>query len=244
MMPSFTEEEFHKKLYGVFEKCRLPSPDTEQAKKLYLLAHELCEYGKNVNLTAITDVDGIILKHIADSVSMAHVVQEGARLLDVGAGGGFPSLPVAIMRRDVRVISLDSTAKKLAFIDHMASVADIKNISTLHTRAEEAANGSLRESFDTVCARAVASMPQLCELCLPFVKKGGIFCAMRSASEDIDCCEKAVKTLGGEISQIDSFTLTDGEETIFRKLVIIEKTSHTPREYPRKFSNIKAKPII
>lgn len=243
-MPICTEEEFYKKLNGVFELCSLPLPTVEQSEKLYRLSQELCEYGKNVNLTAITDVDGIILKHIADCASMADIPQKNARVLDVGAGGGFPSLPIAILRQDVRVISLDSTAKKLVFIDRMAEIAELNNISTLHARAEEAANGPLRESFDCVCARAVASMPMLCELCLPFVKKGGIFCAMKSANEDIKECNKAVTTLGGKIAQVKEFSLTDGEQTVSRALIIIEKASHTPNTYPRKFSNIKAKPII
>lgn len=243
-MPICTKEEFYKKLNGVFELCSLPLPTVEQSEKLYCLSQELCEYGKNVNLTAITDIDGIILKHIADCASMADIPQKNARVLDVGAGGGFPSLPIAILRQDVRVISLDSTSKKLVFIDRMANIAKLNNISTLHARAEEASNGPLRESFDFVCARAVASMPMLCELCLPFVKKGGIFCAMRSANEDVSECNRAVTTLGGKISQVKEFSLTDGDQTVSRTLIIIEKVSHTPDTYPRKFSNIKAKPIV
>lgn len=237
--------EFKEKLVGVFTSSSLPIPEEEKIQELFVLAETLEEYGKNVNLTAITDTDGIILKHIADCAYICPLPKEGARVLDVGAGGGFPSLPLAILRKDVRVISLDSTAKKLSFISHVAEKLSLNNISTLHARAEEAANGVLRESFDFVCARAVASLPVLAELCLPFVKQGGIFCAMKAdAEQELEGCKKAFSTLGGTLSDVYETKLTDGVETLSRALITVEKVSKTPKQYPRKFNNIKAKPLI
>ncbi len=243
-MSFFNKDSFFEKISDVFEKCGLQPLSEAQKENFYSLAVSLCEFNAHTNLTAITDEDGIILKHIADSAVIAPLAEQGARVLDVGAGGGFPSLPLAVLREDVRIVSLDSTAKKLAFISSFAQSAGLKNVSVLHARAEEAANSHQRESFDFVCARAVASLPVLCELCLPFVKKGGVFCAMKSAQETPDMCEKAVKTLGGTVKKTLQFTLTNGSESIERTLIVIEKTAHTPAQYPRKYSSIKAKPII
>ena len=237
--------EFKEKLTAVFTASDLAVPSEEKIQKLFTLAESLEEYGKNVNLTAITDTDGIILKHIADCAFICSLPKQGARILDVGAGGGFPSLPLAILRDDVRVISLDATAKKLTFISYVSDKLGLKNISTMHNRAEEAANGPLRESFDFVCARAVASLPVLSELCLPFVKQGGVFCAMKSdAEQELKECKRTFSTLGGELSEIYETKLTNGDETLSRVLITVEKTAKTPKQYPRKFSNIKAKPLV
>lgn len=244
-MANTTYPEFKEKLTNVFTLCGIDVPNDEKIQKLYGLAELLTEYGKNVNLTAITDTDGIILKHFADCALLCTAVPAGARVLDVGAGGGFPSLPLAILRDDVRVISLDSTAKKLTFIDLAGERLGLLNISTLHARAEEAANGVLRQSLDFVCARAVASLPVLSELCLPFVRKGGIFCAMKADSrEELEMCKNTFAKLGGELDGVFEKTLSDGNETIFRTLITVKKTADTPKQYPRKFSNIKAKPLV
>ena len=244
-MANTTYSEFKEKLTNVFTLCGIDVPTDEKINKLYELAELLTDYGKNVNLTAITDTDGIILKHFADCAVLCDAVPEGARVIDVGAGGGFPSLPLAILRDDVRVISLDSTAKKLTFINMAAEKLALPNISTLHGRAEEIANGDLRESFDFVCARAVASLPVLAELCLPFVKKGGLFCAMKADSaQELEACKNTFAKLGGELEGVREITLTDGTETLHRTLITVRKTSATPKQYPRKYSNIKAKPLI
>lgn len=237
--------QFKEKLINVFTLSGIDIPSEEKTEKLFALSENLTEYGKNVNLTAITDTDGIILKHLADCALLCPFVPEGARVIDVGAGGGFPSLPLAILRDDVRVISLDSTAKKLTFIDLMAKTLALPNISTLHGRAEEIANSELRESFDFACARAVASLPVLSELCLPFVKKGGLFCAMKADSRDeLQMCKNTFTRLGGTLDGVSEKTLTDGKEELFRTIIRVRKASETPKTYPRKFSNIKAKPLI
>ena len=244
-MANTTYSEFKEKLTNVFTLCGIDVPTDEKINKLYELAELLTDYGKNVNLTAITDTDGIILKHFADCAVLCDAVPEGARVIDVGAGGGFPSLPLAILRDDVRVISLDSTAKKLSFIDLAAQRLSLANISTMHARAEEAANGVLRGTLDFVCARAVAALPVLSELCLPFVKKGGVFCAMKADSgQELEMCKNTFAKLGGELEGVREITLTDGTETLHRTLITVRKTGATPKQYPRKYSNIKAKPLI
>lgn len=241
-----TKDIFFEKTDGVFEKCGLAPLTPAQKDKFYSLATELVRFNAHTNLTAITDCDGIILKHFADSAAAAPVIKENARVLDVGAGGGFPSLPLAILREDIRIVSLDSTAKKLSFISSFAEKEGLMHISALHARAEDAAHTPQhRETFDFVCARAVASLPVLCELCLPFVKKGGIFCAMKSPMRDeTEEISKALSCLGGTLKEVKSFILTDGNESIERTLVIIEKTAHTPIQYPRQYATIKARPLI
>lgn len=239
-----TYPEFKEKLTHVFSLSGIELPSEENTEKLFTLASCLQEYGKNVNLTAITDTDGIILKHFADCALLCPFVPTGAKVIDVGAGGGFPSLPLAVLRGDVRVISLDSTAKKLTFIEFAAAELGIKNISTMHARAEEAACGILRESFDLACARAVASLPILAELCLPFVKQGGIFCAMKAdCREELALCKSTFSRLGASLDGVHEKTVTDGVETLSRTLITVLKTDKTPKQYPRKYSNIKAKPL-
>ena len=208
------------------------------------LAHLLVEQNKTMNLTAITDPDGIAVKHFADSVSAlsAYDFPKGARVLDVGTGAGFPSIPLLIARPDLDMTMIDSTAKKLKYVastvEELGLIAEV-----LHTRAEEAGqNKAYRESFDVVCSRAVAALNVLCEYCLPFVKVGGVFLAMKGAKaqEEIADAKNAIKILGGQIVDEKSFTLSDGGE---RTIVVIKKISHVPPKYPRVSAQIAKKPL-
>ena len=208
------------------------------------LAYLLVEQNKTMNLTAITDPDGIAVKHFADSVSAlsAYEFSQGAKVLDVGTGAGFPSIPLLIARPDLNMTMIDSTAKKLKYVastvEELGLVAEV-----LHTRAEEAGqNKEYRESFDIVCSRAVAALNVLCEYCLPFVKVGGVFLAMKGAKaqEEIADAKNAIKTLGGQIVDEKSFTLSDGGE---RTIVVIKKISHVPPKYPRVSAQIAKKPL-
>ena len=208
------------------------------------LAYLLVEQNKTMNLTAITDPDGIAVKHFADSVSAlsAYDFPQGAKVLDVGTGAGFPSIPLLIARPDLNMTMIDSTAKKLKYVastvEELGLVAEV-----LHTRAEEAGqNKEYRESFDIVCSRAVAALNVLCEYCLPFVKVGGVFLAMKGAKaqEEIADAKNAIKTLGGQIVDEKSFTLSDGGE---RTIVVIKKISHVPPKYPRVSAQIAKKPL-
>ena len=206
----------------------------------------LLEFNAKTNLTAITDPEGIILKHYADCLTIVDALPENARLMDVGAGGGFPSLIIALSRPDVRVISLDSTAKKLAFIDWCADELGMKNISTLSARAEDVGkNPSHREKYDVVCARAVARLNILSELCLPLVKKGGKFISMKGAGgqEEIDEAGGAIAALGGVLTENRVISLTDGKESFARNLIFVQKNALTPKIYPRNYSQISKKPL-
>ncbi len=216
----------------------------EQLKRFDLLSELLVEQNKTMNLTAITDPDGIAVKHFADSISVmsAYDFKPNTRVLDVGTGAGFPGIPLLIMNPDIDLTMLDSTAKKLKYVD--ATVNSLGLIATvLHTRAEEAGQSrEYREKFDVVCSRAVAALNVLCEYCLPFVKQGGVFIAMKGAKaqEEIADARSAIKTLGGQIIDEKSFTLSDGGE---RTLVIIKKISQIPSKYPRVSAQIAKKPL-
>lgn len=216
----------------------------EQISLFEKLSELLVEQNKTMNLTAITDPDGIAVKHFADSVSVlsAFDFANGAKVLDVGTGAGFPSVPLLIARPDLDMTMIDSTAKKLKYV---ASTVESLGLTAevLHTRAEEAGqNKAYREKFDIVCSRAVAALNVLCEYCLPFVKVGGVFLAMKGAKaqEEIDGAKAAIKLLGGEIIDEKSFTLSDGGE---RTIVVIKKISHVPPKYPRVSAQIAKKPL-
>ncbi|MBR3781021.1 MAG: 16S rRNA (guanine(527)-N(7))-methyltransferase RsmG [Clostridia bacterium] len=216
----------------------------EQTKLFEKLAELLVEQNKTMNLTAITDPDGIAVKHFADSISAlsAYDFAENAKVLDVGTGAGFPSIPLLIARPDLEMTMIDSTAKKLKYV---ASTVETLGLTAevLHTRAEEAGqNKEYREKFDIVCSRAVAALNVLCEYCLPFVKVGGVFLAMKAAKaqEEIADAKNAIKTLGGKIVAEKSFTLSDGGE---RTIVVIKKISQVPPKYPRVSAQIAKKPL-
>ncbi len=215
-----------------------------QIKLFEKLAELLVEQNKTMNLTAITDPDGIAVKHFADSISAlsAHEFASGAKVLDVGTGAGFPSIPLLIARPDLEMTMIDSTAKKLRYV---ASTVETLGLTAevLHTRAEEAGQSKeYREKFDIVCSRAVAALNVLCEYCLPFVKVGGVFLAMKAAKaqEEITDAKNAIKTLGGKIVAEKSFTLSDGGE---RTIVVIKKISQVPPKYPRVSAQIAKKPL-
>ena len=216
----------------------------EQIYQFGKLSDLLVEQNKTMNLTAITDPDGIAVKHFADSISVltAAEIPQGARVLDVGTGAGFPGIPLLIMRPDIDLTMIDSTAKKLKYVENTVNELGLV-ATTLHTRAEEAGQSKeYRESFDFVCSRAVAALNVLCEYCLPFVKQNGLFIAMKGAKaqEEIDAAKAAIKTLGGKIVAEKSFSLSDGGE---RTLVIIKKISQIPPKYPRPSAQIAKKPL-
>ena len=220
------------------------SVSSQQLDRFEKLAELLVEQNKTMNLTAITDPDGIAVKHFADSISVLSAVEfkSGAKVLDVGTGAGFPGIPLLIMKPDIDLTMLDSTAKKLKYVANTVDSLGL-NANVLHSRAEEAAQKpEYRESFDVVCSRAVAALNILCEYCLPFVKKDGIFAAMKGAKaqEEIEAANNAIKTLGGEIIDKKSFTLSDGAE---RTIIIIKKISHNFPKYPRPSAQIAKKPL-
>ncbi len=216
----------------------------EQVKLFEKLSDLLVEQNKTMNLTAITDPDGIAVKHFADSISALSAAEfaPNAKVLDVGTGAGFPSIPLLIARPDLKMTMIDSTAKKLKYVASTVETLGL-NAEVLHTRAEEAGQSKeYREKFDIVCSRAVAALNVLCEYCLPFVKVGGVFLAMKGAKaqEEIADAKNAIKTLGGKITGEKSFTLSDGGE---RTIVVIKKISQVPPKYPRVSAQIAKKPL-
>ncbi len=217
------------------------------AEKFFTLTERMLAVNAHMNLTAITDMEGIILKHYADSLTAAPYLEEGASLIDIGCGAGFPSLPLAIARHDLHITALDSTAKRIAYIRETAEMLELSNITCMAARAEDAAfDPNLRERFDISCARAVARLNVLCELCLPFVKTGGKFIAMKAnAGEELAEAKVAISKLGGRLRSANSFALiseTDGEENP-RQIIVIEKISQLSQIYPRNYSQIKKKPL-
>ncbi len=203
----------------------------------------LVEWNSKFNLTAIKDADGIVIKHFVDSLSVMQYGKLEGTLIDVGTGAGFPGLPLLIANDNLELTFLDSTGKKIKFIetvlDELGLFAD-----TVNMRAEEAAKDEfLRENFDYATARAVSNLRDLSEYCLPFVKTGGTFISMKSAKteEEITDAKEAIKVLGGEIEKVKSFELADCGERTF---VFVKKVRQTPPKYPRNYSQIVKNPIV
>lgn len=221
--------------------------NSETEQMFFLLAKLLTEFNAHTNLTAITDIKGVILRHFVDSLTAEPCIPQGARLIDIGTGGGFPTLPLAVVRPDVNFTAVDSTAKKLAFSELASSALGLSNVSVKVGRAEELARDpSLREQFDLVCARAVAPLNILCELCLPFAKVGGKFVPLKGsgAEDELRGAENAIKILGGGSVRLIPCGITeDGVKFESRAVIEIEKRSSTDKKYPRIYGQIKSKPL-
>lgn len=213
----------------------------ELYQKLEIYAEFLVEYNNNVNLTAITDPTEILFKHFIDSILATKYVEfpKNSTLIDVGTGAGFPSVPLKLYRNDIKITLLDSLNKRIEFLKQLCDKLEIE-AEFIHDRAENVSKlPEYREKFDFSCARAVANMSLLSELCIPFVKVGGSFVSLKGPSEDISIGENAVNTLGGKIERVDEYQL-EGEG---RKIVYVKKISQTPTRFPRNSSQIKKKPL-
>ncbi|MFS0646537.1 16S rRNA (guanine(527)-N(7))-methyltransferase RsmG [Siminovitchia sp. 179-K 8D1 HS] len=205
-----------------------------QFKRYYEL---LVEWNEKMNLTAITGHEEVYLKHFYDSVSAAFFVNfNGSRsLCDVGAGAGFPSIPLKICFPELDITIVDSLKKRITFLNELSKELQLENTFFYHDRAETfARHKEFREQFDIVTARAVAKMSVLTELCLPLVKQEGLFVAMKGANagEELKAAEKAIKLLGGKIQAVHSFALPIEESE--RYMIIVKKVKKTPIKYPRK----------
>ena len=215
-----------------------------QMDQLEAYAALLVEWNQKMNLTAITSPDGIAVLHFADSLSLltALPLQGDERLLDVGTGAGFPAIPLKIMRPALQLTMMDSLNKRLTFLNHVCDQLELR-AKTIHGRAEEGAHTpALREQFDVVTARAVASLQVLAEYCLPYVKVGGTFAAMKGPScpEELEQAKNAIATLGGKVERVVSLTLSDGS---VRHIALIKKVAATAKTYPRHGSKIAKKPL-
>ena len=204
----------------------------------------LIEWNNKMNLTAITEEKEVSIKHFYDSVTLLMFadVPVGAKIIDVGTGAGFPGIPLKIVRPDIKLTLLDSLNKRLLFLNEVCTSLKI-DAEIIHKRAEEGGRDrNLRENFDIATSRAVANMNTLSEYCMPFVKVGGKFVAMKGKNgvEELEKGIGAVKILGGEKEKLSEFTLPTGDE---RTIIVIKKVKPTPKAYPRQNGKIKSKPL-
>ena len=218
----------------------IPQASAEQREKLIRYYVMLIEKNNVMNLTAITDPEGVASRHFADSLLAAELIPEGARVIDVGTGAGFPGIPLAIMRPDIELTLLDSLNKRILFLNDVLKELGI-SARTVHARAEDGARKKeLRESFDIVVSRAVAELSVLAEWTLPFAKKGGLSVMYKGpgAGEELAAAGNALRILRGS-ARIIGFMPEWGE----RNLVVIEKTDVTPAKYPRKAGTAEKAPL-
>lgn len=214
-----------------------------QARALCDYAEFLAEENEKYNLTAISSPEEVAVKHFLDSLLPLRfgLLPDGAKLIDVGSGAGLPGIPLKVARPDLDVTVLDATEKKVAFMRSAAGKAGV-SVSAVCARAEKAAlKPPLREGFDAAVSRGVAALNVLCELCLPFVRVGGVFVAYkgRGADEELAAAKNAIAVLGGEVERVERATLGDAE----RALILIRKAKPTHPVYPRAFAKIKKKPL-
>ena len=230
-----------------FANNALPCPTEEQIQALFTLTEHMLKVNQSMNLTAIKEEEAVIVKHYVDSLLIANAIPEGATVLDVGCGAGFPTLPLAIFRPDLRITALDSTAKRIQYVQSTADLLGLTHVTAIAARAEELAHDPKhRESYDVVTARAVAALPVLAELCLPFARIDGRFVAMKAkqADEELTSATNAIRLCGGRVKEIERTALRLNEtESDPRVIAIIEKISATPQNYPRHFSKISKKPL-
>lgn len=203
----------------------------------------LLEYNNKFNLTSITEEKDVKVKHFLDSIAGEAYFPLGAKVVEIGSGGGFPSVPLKIVRDDLNFLLIESTAKKCSYLQAVVDKLAFCGVDIKNCRAEDAAKDNfLRESFDVAEARAVARLNVLCEYCLPFVKTGGRFIAYKGeCEEELLQAANAVRILGGEIENVEKYSLTDGEK---RTLIIIKKVRPTPAKYPRGQGKERKCPLI
>ncbi|CAM4249381.1 16S rRNA (guanine(527)-N(7))-methyltransferase RsmG [Jeotgalicoccus halotolerans] len=205
----------------------------------------LVEWNEKINLTAVTELEEVYLKHFYDSITPLFYadIEEGASLCDVGAGAGFPSIPMKIIRPDLKITIVDSLNKRITFLNELTAVLGLDKIHLVHDRAETFGQHQARHMFDVVTARAVAQLNVLSELCLPLVRTGGQFIVMKGkkAQEELDESKFALDLLGGELTKIHQLSLPKEESD--RYIMIIDKKRKTPKKYPRKPGTANKSPL-
>lgn len=219
----------------------LPSP---AAPQLLDFARRLLEKNQVMNLTAITEAKDVATLHLLDCAALLTMADfRGKSVVDVGTGAGFPGMVLRILEPDFDLTLLDSLGKRVDFLKEVCEQLGLKNVTCVHARAEEFA-AQHREQFDLAASRAVAQLNVLCELTLPLVKVGGQFAAMKSVStdEEIRQAHSAIAQLGGQLSGVTDYTVP--ETDVVHRIVSIEKTQHTPKQFPRAFARIKKAPLV
>ena len=246
-MIEINEKSFYSSLTKTFGDNGLASLlNKEVSEKFYRLTVRMLTENEKYNLTAITDPDKIVLNHYADCAVLAKRLKKGAMIADIGCGAGFPTLPVAILRPDVKILAVDSTAKRINYVKETAELLGLTNVEAVAMRAEDGGKAAeYRERFDYATARAVAEMRVLSELCLPYVKVGGEFIAMKgkNAEFELSAAKKAIATLGGRNTKVEEVSLCGIQETLTHPLISVEKKEKTPAAYPRAFAQISKKPL-
>ncbi len=216
--------------------------DNNKVKKFEDYSSLLLEWNEKINLTAVTDPEGISIKHFLDSIAPLTVfeLKENSKVIDVGTGAGFPGLPIKIMREDVELTLLDSLNKRINFLKEVSEKIGLEKVNFIHGRAEEDGNKKiLREKFDYAVSRAVANLKVLSEYCLPFVKVGGYFVSFKQfeVDEEINDAKCMIGNLGGKIEEIKEVKIPQSD--IVRKIIIIKKIKETPNQFPRRANKIK-----
>ena len=216
-----------------------------QLEKFDLYKKLLLEWNEKMNLTAITDDEGIAIKHFADSISVLPLIEnKNASLIDVGTGAGFPGIPLKIANDGFKVTLLDSLNKRITFLEEVKKELGITNLECIHSRAEDGGrNTDLREKFDYCVSRAVARLSVLSEYCMPFVAVGGYFISLKGpdAAEELTEAQKAISVLGGKVEKVVEITIPESD--LKHCAVVIKKIKSTPKAYPRKAGTAAKKPL-
>ena len=220
--------------------------DEDKYNKFITYKNLLQEWNEKINLTAITEDEEVIKKHFIDCIKAfsENQFKEAKTLIDVGTGAGFPGFPIAIMKEDLNITLLDSLNKRVNFLNIVRNSLNLTNVTTIHSRAEDGArNKELREKFDIATSRAVANMAVLSEFCLPYVKVGGYFIALKgpAITDELNDAKNAIGTLGGKLIEVIEVSV-EGTD-LKHNLVVIKKVKETPKTYPRKAGSITKKPI-
>lgn len=237
------KEEF-KKVFMEYAKKIDIDINEEQINKFYDYMNLLIEWNNKINLTAITDYNEIILKHFVDSLTINKCIKENNYVVDVGTGAGFPGIPLKIIRDDIKIVLVDSLNKRINFLNEVIKELNLKNIETVHARAEEfGRNKKYRQKFDIATSRAVANLSTLSEYMIPLVKINGRCICMKGKEikEELKDSLNAIKVLGGKVENVEEFELADND--INRSIIYILKEKDTPNKYPRKAGTPSKDPI-
>lgn len=234
---------FKNKITDLSKKINIDLTE-KQIYNFYDYMNLLLEWNEKVNLTAITEMDDIILKHFIDSITILKYLKENDSIIDVGTGAGFPGIPVAIINSSFNITLLDSLNKRIMFLDEVCKKLELKNVKTIHSRAEDfGQDKNKREKYDIAVSRAVANLATLSEYLLPLIKVGGKCICMKGpdAEKEIEDAKFAIKELGGKIEKVEKFMLPDSD--MERNIVLIKKMKETPKKYPRKAGTPSKQPL-
>ena len=237
-------KEFEEIFSTYLEKIKIDL-EKGQIEQFYNYMKLLIEWNEKINLTAITEPKEVIIKHFIDSLTIAKFIPQEATLVDMGTGAGFPGIPLKIYRKDVKITLVDSLNKRIKFLDEVIQKLNLKQIETIHARAEEFGKSSkYRERFDIATSRAVANLATLSEYLVPLVKVTGKCICMKGPDieGELQSGKKAIKVLGGNVSKVDSFELPNTD--IKRTILIVDKVEKTPLKYPRKPGMPAKEPIV